>query len=290
MTPSSLTKIEQVNNLYLRKDIKGMMRASLYQCFEESSFPTIPTTWDDAALHCTQKAASSSLLFSTKQTMGTASASAVVRSAASLFQHHSDIDVEQILQVLQREQLTEGWQLGYLDSFQWKVLGVPLGLVMCIRKCLFEDEPRTEREGWEEMQSSVSNEPTKVNRACPSPLSVTQPPLDWLSKTPTSCHGSFLAEKAGSSMDCQPPKIPQRKQSILQPGESQSGGFRQRMFLLSLENDEDAVDRMGFLLSPRNTLHSRPPVQPKRLSSVSLASSSMRSLFELEGENCNRWR
>jgi hypothetical protein len=50
-----------------------------------------------------------------------------------------------LLQGLKREAVNKVWQLEYLDSYQWEVLGAPMGLVTSVRRCLEERKQKLEK-------------------------------------------------------------------------------------------------------------------------------------------------
>ena len=49
-----------------------------------------------------------------------------------------DVDPQELFRKLEAEKIREDWQLEYLDSQQWQMLGVPMGLVASVRRCLAE--------------------------------------------------------------------------------------------------------------------------------------------------------
>jgi hypothetical protein len=173
----------------------------------------------------------------TQATTSSSSAASTVVAAAERIQF---ADPHHILQRLEKEAIKEDWQLEYLDSVQWQVLEVPMGLVSSIRRCL------------EERKRSRSSSATDTRSPIPRIQSIFMSPKIETSYTPSELMTSHYSNSSNNFQDSpstlHPPSMPTRKSSTSIPDQHQFTDFR--------EWTGDLND-----LSP-------PPVAPKRIQSV----------------------
>lgn len=171
----------------------------------------------------------------------TSVAASIITAAAERI---GDIDPQELLQKLESERIREDWQLEYLDSLQWQMLGVPMGLVASIRRCLVERK----HDELDALSSSPLQEfAARKKTIIPSQLAARLAPLEEIphSSSPTRSQCSV------HSMLSLPPVMPTRK-----------------------ESQADATSKMD--LSDMDTIQehacyhpdSVPPALPKRLQSL----------------------
>lgn len=183
--------------------------------------------------------------------MSTSIASAIVIEAAEKV----NIDPSETLQKLEREYIKEEWQLAYLDSQQWHVLDVPMGLVTAIRKSL--DDRRGNLDFYQ--QAALSSNSSYHSPAPMKKRMIKSNPSIIFSDEDEVCNSNSLltsptlsttSHSTASSL-YRPPVMPKRKVS-------------QRT------DSNDEVDREVEVSLRRNPqdLAAAPPVLPQRLESI----------------------
>lgn len=162
-----------------------------------------------------------------------------------------DVDPKFILMKLEDERIREDWQLEFLDAHQWQMLGVPMGLVAAIRRCLVERKETQQKPTQECPISSKASSPLYS-----TPKSSVIPPEEPEAGEETST--SPRAEPVRHirlTKSAVPPMMPRRRQSD------------------SLEWDQ--CPEQQELFYQWLSASSAPPSKPMRMSSVSLSTSSM---------------
>lgn len=210
-------------------------------------------------------------------------AASIVATAAERI---GDVDPQDVIANLEKEKVREDWQLEYLDSHQWQVLGAPMGLVASIRRCL--TERKQQQKQLEESMSSLKvgghhtnphadiltpmrSPPGKLKRGfIPAPIS----PMRSVIGRPTSPARSVTTVTTVSShatiSELQPPAMPLRKESQNVSGTSFPGA--------EYNNWDDST----MMSEARDTVHmlpeymggAIPPVLPVRVESISSNESS----------------
>jgi len=135
------------------------------------------------------------------------SAAFVVMLAADLTE---GFDPKDLLLKLENECVTEDWQLEFLDSQQWQILGAPMGFVAAIRRCIGE-----RKDTLLVRNSSSTSPPSLVARESSSFQSMDQNTLSVSERS--EARDTFIysppirrPKPMGSNT---PPPMPQRRQS-----------------------------------------------------------------------------
>jgi len=128
-------------------------------------------------------------------------AASIVTSAAERI---GDFDPQDLLHKLESEKIREDWQLEYLDSQQWQMLGVPMGLVASIRRSLVE-----RKQNEQESRSPLTELSPRKKTLTPSLLTERLVSLDETTYSPSSNHSPTSIH----TMLSQPPVMPTRRES-----------------------------------------------------------------------------
>ena len=189
-------------------------------------------------------------------------AASIVKLAAELT---GDFDVRPVLEKLKEELIFEEWQFEYLDAQQWRMLGVPMGVVASIKRCMVERKPKLPSPTPSAIAIPVAREATEdriecdtINHSFSSPHRPPRHPFGTMEDTPLTMpqrrdsasvvsavySGAIESEyfvgsdhyKASLSMNS-PPMIPVRAPSVVTRGVSASSGT-------SWEDDVGRVDSL----------------------------------------------
>ena len=195
-------------------------------------------------------------------------AASIVTTAAERI---GDVDPQPVIQNLSKEKVREDWQLEYLDSHQWQILGAPMGLVASIRRCL--DERKQQRLSMQDSVSTLSlhqrmntdpgnlspmRSAAKRNKNLVPSIS---PPRDL---THSPCRSVTTVTSTGTTSSVQqPPVMPMRKES---QGVNDNGAG------IYLDDINEARDT--FQMLPEYMGGALPPMQPQRLESLETSASN----------------
>lgn len=160
-----------------------------------------------------------------------------------------DVDPQELFQKLEAEKIREDWQLEYLDSQQWQMLGVPMGLVASIRRCLAERKLALVGDNQESSSSSYLSPLPERSPRRKATISSKQIKgrLDTLSE------GLSPRRTAPQSILCSPPTKPTRQ--VSQPD------IASKIEFTALENLTAKKRAMTFP-------DAVPPALPQRLESL----------------------
>ncbi len=144
---------------------------------------------------------------STSQMSSSSNASIAASIVATAAERLGDFDPQELFQKLEAEKIREDWQLEYLDSQQWHMLGVPMGLVASIRRCIVE------RKHYEQDTTSPRRDfSARAKAIVPSQLNSQLNSLEDISHTSSPTRSTHSAQSVLS----RPPVMPTRKESSRQ--------------------------------------------------------------------------
>jgi len=128
-----------------------------------------------------------------------------------------NLDPTDILSKMDHEKINEAWQLEYVDALQWQMLGVPVGLVAAIRRCLAEQKA-TMRESTSIYPTVHSVETMDSSMRCPLRPNIVPPETleiaAILGSSPQLRSGQTIpAQIVSRSRSSIPPIKPQRRSS-----------------------------------------------------------------------------
>lgn len=159
--------------------------------------------------------------FSSSNMSSSSTTSVAASIVAWAAERMGDVDPQELFQKLEAEKIREDWQLEYLDSQQWQMLGAPMGLVASIRRCLAERKlagsvgdndlsrisPPRDRSPY---GLSPLRKPTLSSSTMPKQL---KGRLDTLNESSNSLSPKRSTHSMTHSILCSPPQKPTRQVS-----------------------------------------------------------------------------